>query len=99
MTKRAFDYIGETGYEHFVEDVSIFYKLEQLGLFKINKVFDYVLIEDDLNNIRQTIYANDPNDNSYFDELYLEFDNKYSQYSDLNIKYDLPFRAIWDMSH
>ncbi len=87
-TRRSFDYIGETGYKHFIEDTAIIYKLEQLGLLKKDHDYDFILNESDINKIRHIIFKDNNKDTDFFDDLCMEFDNKYSH----DDKIKLPFR-------
>jgi hypothetical protein len=61
-SSRAFDaYSGEYGYDIFIQDAAILYRLQQLGILTLEDresgpVF-YKLCETDLSNIRRTIFG------------------------------------------
>jgi len=98
-TSRAFDsYSGKHGYDKFVEDAAIIYRLEQLGILKKDNGqkksggFSYKIVQLDLSKIRQTILGNiDQSDYSNSDSY---FEDECIKEGCSRFKGDLPFRTL-----
>lgn len=98
-THRAFDsYSGKFGYDLFVEDAAIIYRLEQLSILKKEKRqeksggFAYKIIKSDLSEIRKCILGV-TNQNDYFHSDF-QIEEDYTRIGITQFEGNLPFRTF-----
>ncbi len=94
-TSRAFDsYSGKYGYDKFIEDAAIIYRLEQLGILRKDErqkksgEYFYKIVESDLSKIRHIIFGDIDQSDYFKSDSYIE--EECSRFKDD----DLPFRGL-----